>query len=105
MTVLEKTKEALDVSQLKLPPIPRVLAISAEDSEDRDGMPTLNVHVVIDENTEIENITGQMVSDLKSAIRQSLRDHGVPQFASIWIAKPSELASSDDEDEDCDVKE
>lgn len=99
MTVLEKTKEALNLSNLKLPPYPRVLAITAEESEDHEFEPILRVQVVIDEETEIEKVTGAMATQLKSAIRQSIRDHGVDVFAVIFIAKPSELAESNDDSE------
>ena len=98
MTVLEKTKEALDLSLLKLPPIPRVLSIAAEDYEDWDGMPSLKVQVIIDDDTEVDKVTGQMVGDVESAIRQSLREHGVREFAYIWFAKPSELAEVEEDD-------
>lgn len=100
MTVLEKTKEALDLSQLKLPPIPRVLSISAEGYEDWEGMPSLKVQIIIDDATDLDTVTGQMWGDLTSAVRQSLRDHGVQEFAYIDVAMPSELQDSDDEYEE-----
>jgi hypothetical protein len=98
MPVDEKTREALDLKILSLPASPVVLSVEAEDYTDSTGEPALRVLVTIDEATDIENFRGEDISQLKSAIRDSLRQHGVTVFPYISLAKPSELAETDDED-------
>ncbi len=97
MTVDQRTLEALDLKSLSLPPNPSVVAVEAEDYTDSSGEPALRVLVTLDEATDIENFRGDDISTLKSAIRESLRRHGVTLFPYIFLAKPSELAEVDKE--------
>lgn len=98
MTLHEKTLEALDLKGLSLPPSPRVVSVEAEDYTDSSGEPALRVLVTLDEAADIENLSGEAIGKLKSAIRDSLRRHGVTVFPYIFLAKPSELAEADDKE-------
>jgi hypothetical protein len=98
MTVDQKTMEALDLKSLHLPTTIPVERLEAEDYTDSTGEPSLRVLVVIGESTDVEQVPGEDVGELKAVIRQSLRDHGVDVFPYIFLAKPSELEEDDDED-------
>ena len=98
MPVDEKTVEALDLKTLDLPPSPPVMRLEAEDYTDSDGEPSLRILVVLDEGTDISKVSGEDVGELKSVIRDSLRKHGVTVFPYIFLAKPSELNDSGDEE-------
>jgi hypothetical protein len=99
MSVIEKTRKALDLKKLRkqLPPSLPVTDLKAEDYTDWTGEASLRVLVVLDESVDVENVTGEAVSDLKFAIRESLRKHGITVFPYIFLAKPSELAETDEE--------
>jgi hypothetical protein len=98
MPVDEKTREALDLKSLHLPPSPPVLLLEAEDYTDSAGEPSLRILVVLDEKTDISHVSGEEVGELKSVIRESLRNHGVTVFPYIFLAKPSELQDAEDQE-------
>lgn len=98
MTSHERTLEALDLKGLSLPPSPRVVAVEAEEYTDSSGEPALRVLVTLDEATDVEGLPGDAIGKLKSAIRDSLRQHGVTVFPYIFLAKPSELAETDEKE-------
>lgn len=98
MPVDEKTREALDLKNLKLPPSPPVTRVEFEDYMDSSGEPSLRILVVFDESTDIERVSGEEIGELKFAIRESLREQGITLFPYIFLAKPSELEESDDEE-------
>lgn len=100
MAVDEKTKEALDLKTLKLPPFPPVSKIEWEEFEDWTGEPSLRLLVIFAENTDVDKITGEQVGDMKRAIHDSLIAHGISKFPYTFIATPEELAEPIDEDED-----
>ena len=97
MPVDQRTREALNLEGLKLPSRPRVTRIEVEDYTDSSGEASLRVLVVLDESTDIDQVSGEEVGELKSAIRRSLREHGITMFPYIFLAKPSELDEPDDE--------
>ena len=97
MPVSVDAREALDLKNLPLPPGLHVLRIDAEDYTDWDGDPALRVTVVLDEATDEENISGAVVGNFKFAILENLRKHGINLFPYIFLAKPSELAETDEE--------
>ena len=45
---------------------------------------------MIDDNTDLENIHGKGVGDMKAEIRRSLQEHGIHLFAYIFLVTPSE---------------
>lgn len=98
MPVDEKTREALDLNSLTLPASPPVTRVEVEEYTDSSGEPALRVLVVLDEATDISKVSGEDVGELKFAIMESLQQHGVTLFPYIFLAKPSELAETDDED-------
>ncbi len=101
MTITEATRKALDLSQLDLPPSPKILRLEVEDFTGTEGEPALRVLAVIDEDTQIEQVQGRDIMSLKRAIYDSLLAHGVELFPYVFIAKPSELDESQDEQDDC----
>jgi hypothetical protein len=100
MPVDEKTRDALDLSQLSIPAELPISRIEVEDYTDSDGEPSLRILVVLDESVQIGSNTSKLVGDLKSRIRKNLRRHGVTLFPYIFLAKQSDLDATDDEDEE-----
>ena len=100
MTVQELTQRAraaLDLNRLSGVLGVRIVRLDAEDYTDSDGEPSLRVLVVLDEAVDVDKLSGTAVGHLKAAIRQNLRERGIPVFPYIFLAKQSEL---DDTDED-----
>ena len=97
MAISVDTREALDLKNLFLPPGIRVVNIEAEDFTDWTGDASLRVNVTLDESVEVEKLTGKAIGDFKSGIRDNLIKHGINLFAYIFLAKPSELAETDEE--------
>ena len=85
MAVDTKTKAALDLATLKLPPRPKVLSVDVEDYTDADGDDALRITVVLTEDTDLSTVTGEDVRRLKSAIHESLRNIGVTLFPYIFL--------------------
>ena len=98
MPVDQNTIDALDLKRLPLPHSPHVTKLEAEDYTDSSGEPSLRILVTLDETTDIGRVSGEDVGELKSVIRESLRNHGINVFPYIFLAKPSELLESDDEE-------
>jgi len=96
MSLNEKTREALDLKTLGLPSSPPVTDLTFEEYTDSTGDPALRVWVTIAESTDLEKVPADAIGDLKFAIRDSLRKHGITIFPYIFLAKPSELAGSDE---------
>lgn len=95
--VTRKARAALDVKNLPVLPGLAVTRLDAEDYADSTGELSLRVWVVLDESVEVEKISGEAVGNLKSAIRKSLREHGIAVFPYIFLAKQSELEDTDEE--------
>jgi hypothetical protein len=99
MPVDTKTRAALRLQNLKLPPRPRVLELEGEDYVDWSGDAALRIWVVIDENTTDEELSnGQAILDLKRAIHGSLLNKGITLFPHIFLTKPSERQATDKEE-------
>jgi hypothetical protein len=98
MPVDQKIQEALRLETLKLPPNPKVVEVRVEDYVDTSGEDALRVTVILDEQVEVEKVTGREVINLKTAIRDRLRQQGVELWPYIWLAKQSELDKKDSEE-------
>jgi hypothetical protein len=98
--MIRKVQDALNFSKVKskLPRNPKVVDIRVEDYVDSDGEDALRVTIVIDEDVDVENVSGQEITDLKSAVRRRIRELSVELWPYIQIAKPSELEVDDDEE-------
>ena len=98
--MIQKVQDALKLGKVKskLPRNPKVVDIRVEDYVDTDGEDALRVTIVIDEDVDVEKVSGQDITDLKNAIRRRIRELGVELWAYIRIAKPSELEEDDDEE-------
>ncbi len=101
MAVDQKILDVLKLSELKskLPRNPKVVDIRVEEYVDTDGEDALRVTVILDESVKVEKLKGDDITEVKSAIRQAIRDQGVSLWPYIWFAKQSELDEDDDEDE------
>jgi hypothetical protein len=90
-------RRALNIKSFPLPTGLAVTRLEAEDYTDSTGEPSLRVVVILDESVDVEKLTGEAIGDLKFAIRESLRKNGITVFPYIFLAKPSELADTDEE--------
>jgi hypothetical protein len=98
--MIRKVQDALKLSKMrsKLPRNPKVVDIRVEDYVDMDGEDALQVTIIIDEDVDVEKVSGQDLSDLVNAVRGRIRDLGIERWAYIGFAKPSELEEDDDEE-------
>ncbi len=101
MAVDQKILDVLKFSELKskLPRNPKVVDIRVEDYVDTDGEDALRVTVILDEDVKFEEIRGEDITALKSAIRQRIREQTMELWPYIWFAKQSELDEDDEEEE------
>ena len=90
MPVAENMRDALDLTRLELPASPKVVAIEVEDYVDWSGDDALRVYVILSDDTDEFRLTGDEVLQLKSAIRYSLRSHGIELFPYVRLVKESE---------------
>ena len=95
MTVVEKARKLLNPKKLKLPTRPPVVAIEVEEYEDSEGVDSLEVYLVLGEDTTDDDIKGEAVLDMKRAIHDALLAKGIQEFPYIHLAKRSELESAD----------
>ncbi|MBM3953700.1 MAG: hypothetical protein FJ309_03610 [Planctomycetes bacterium] len=98
MSVIDATRIALNLDMLALPASLRVKRLEVQEYTDTDGEPALRILAVIDDAVDVEHVSGGDVSNMKSAIRESLRRGGIRQFAYVFIAKQSELDDDDGEE-------
>jgi hypothetical protein len=98
--MIRKVQDALKLGKVKskLPLNPKVVDIRVEDYVDSDGEDSLRVTIVIDEDVDVEKVSGQDLSDLVNAIRSRIRKLDVERWAYIGFAKPSELEEDNDEE-------
>ena len=76
----KKIKAALAVETLPLPANPRIEQIEAEYYVDHTGEDSLQVWVILSDDTRDEELTGKNVMQIKAAIRESLLNHGIRLF-------------------------
>jgi len=98
MPVIEKIREALRLSELKLPKNPKVVDLQVEEYVDTSGEDALRVLVILDEGVKVEKLRGDDISNLKMAIRDRIRAQGVDLWPYITLAKQSELDQDDAEE-------
>ena len=98
MSVDVKTREALNLKNLRLPTGIPVLAIEVADEVDWTGDEALRVTVVIDEDVSDATLMGPDSLRMKRAIRESLLANGITLFPYIFVTKPSERLVANEED-------
>ena len=83
--MIRKVQDALKLGKVKskLPRNPKVVDIRVEDYVDSDGEDALRVTIVIDEDVDVEKVSGQDLSDLVNAIRSRIRELDVERWAYI----------------------
>jgi len=97
MPVTEATRKALDIKDFPFPKGLAVTALEVEDYTDSTGEPSLKVWVILDESVDVDKVSGEAIGNLKSTIRERLRNHGNTLFPYIFLAKPSERADTNQE--------
>lgn len=90
MAVDEKTREALDLKKLQFPPRPPIDAIEVEPYENWYGEESLEVYVILNDSTCDDDLTGENVIQIKSAIAESLLDNGIRLFPYIRLIRQSD---------------
>jgi hypothetical protein len=90
MTVLQKARRALDLKKLRLPKSPPVEAIEVEDYTDWSGNDALRVWVILEEDTNVENVSGNDVIQLKEILHDRLIAQGISLFPYVHFVKASE---------------
>ena len=95
MSTVEQARFILDPKKLGLPKRPPITEIKVDEyfSATGTGGQGLRVQVVLSEDTADDDITGEAVIEIKSAIRTALRAKGIEDFAYVFFAKQSELDS------------
>jgi hypothetical protein len=88
--------DALDPKNLTLPAGIKVLKIDVADYTDWTGDAALRVDVLLDESTDVENLSGRAIIDFKNVIFDGLQKQGIDLFPYIFLAKPSELANDEE---------
>ena len=65
--MIQKVQAALKLSKMrsKLPRNPKLVDIRVEDYVDTDGEDALRMTVILDESVDVEELTGDEISDLK----------------------------------------
>lgn len=89
--------QAIELEKLPRSPNLRVESIEVQPLTDWTGDDALRVTVFLEEDVDIEKVTGQEVSDLKWSIRDQLRSHGIELFAYIFLTRRSAEAETDEE--------
>jgi hypothetical protein len=99
MPVDAKTRAALKLKNLKLPPKPRVRTIEAEDYVNWEGEEALKIWVVINKNTTNEELqNGKALLQITRAIHDALLAKGITLFPYISFTKPSKRFITDEEE-------
>jgi hypothetical protein len=95
MSSVEQARVILDLKKLNLPPRPLVESIEVEEYVTWDGDDALRVQVILGEDTTDDDITGEAVIAIKSAIHDSLLAAGIEKFPYTSFVKRSELDELD----------
>lgn len=82
--------DALDLKKLDLPSSPAIVEIRVFPYEDWTGDEALEVIALMDDRTTDDELTGENVVRIKSAIRDSLFHRGVKLFPYIRMIKQSD---------------
>jgi len=87
MTLDQTTKQALAIENLSLPASPRIATIHAHTYEDSSGEESLEIWVILSDSTSDDDLTGENVMQIKSAIRESLINSGIQHFPYVRMIR------------------
>lgn len=87
---------ALKKEKLQLPDRPVIEDIKADYIEDSSGEDSLEVWVILSDSTSDEELTGESVVQIKSAISESLLESGVDLFPYIRFSKRADYGSDEE---------
>ena len=87
--MIRKVQDALKLSKLKskLPREPKVVDIRVEDYVDTDGEDALRVTVIIDEDVDVEKVSGRDIGELMNVLRRRIRELGIELWAYIFVCQ------------------
>ena len=86
----------LKKEKLELPDRPVIEDIKADYIEDSSGEDSLEVWVILSDSTSDEELTGESVVQIKSAISESLLKSGVELFPYIRFSKRADYGSDEE---------
>lgn len=96
MSVDEKIKKVLNPRNIQLPQRPFVEDIEPELYEDSGGEESLQVWVILSDSTQDEDLSGEHVMQIKSAVRERLLNEGYHLFPYIRLVKRAEYEPEED---------
>lgn len=90
----------LDLAALRLPSEPKVKRITVSDYSDAEGKDALRVTVVLANDTTDDQLGGENVWSLKSAIRDKMLPTSEGRFTYIFLVTEADLAAPAGSEED-----
>lgn len=99
MPVLQAIPYDLELSKLALPKEPKVQRIQVADYSDAEGKDALRITVVLANDTTDEQLRGENVWSLKSAIRDELLPKSEGRFPYIFLTTEADLSAPAVEEE------
>jgi hypothetical protein len=88
--------DALKKEKLELPDRPVIETIEGDYIDDSTGEVSLEVWVILSDSTRDEELTGESVVQIKSAISESLLKSGVDVFPYIRLVKRSDYEGDEE---------
>lgn len=83
-------RDALSLEKLRLPHPPDILDVVPEEYTDFSGEEALRVYVILSDDTDENQLTGDRVLQIKSAIHESLLERGIDRFPYVFLIKKGE---------------
>lgn len=90
MSVVDEARKAVELKSIKSPKSLPVVDIEVEDFVTWEGEDALRVTVTLSDQTDVENVPGSDVSDLKESIRDRIRARGIDRFPYVFLRTETE---------------
>jgi len=87
--------DALKMENLDLPKRPIIEEVRADYIEDSSGEDSLEIWVVLSDSTDDDELTGEVVVQIKSAISESLQKNQIDLFPYIRFIKHADYHSGE----------
>jgi hypothetical protein len=91
MTKIAEISRILDPKELSLPSRPRVLEVKAEPYTDANGIDSLLVWVILDNDTPDRDRTWKKLKPIEEAIGDALLQEGIELFPYVWYRTKAEF--------------
>jgi hypothetical protein len=103
MAVDQRVRDAVNLNELRkelaFPPEFKVVDLKVEDYVTYEGDDALRINVILSDETDEEQLSGQTVMDLRRTIQDRLAAIGVHLFPFIYLRKVTEPFDDAEEDE------